>query len=436
VDGPFLRIGEVSVLSILIQVQVSVGMDPQHQRDLERILENRRRRGVRQPTPQPQPTVTASRDRPPLGRTPSPVRRVQVEPEPQQRVVVAASPRFSRLESTSPIQRSADDPRAAAEEEERRKATAQLLHQQTILQKNQLDQQRQLEVLQNEIRKGLANVTQAIQSTPRSAPVMGYNGVQLNENRRSQFVADSTALQARLGSLQRDGGWSYAQPPAISPLTPGGGRSVRFSQVEASRPNPVDLLPSQMPRSVPIPVVFDERKQGMVANPRAVRFPQDEEQYYRALAQAPREPPPIPVHAQPYSSSTIDIESSVTILRSGDWFLKWSSKGKHVEPRFIWLDTEKNIIQWGKERGAASFFSGYIRIEEIHDATTDQMFETGTDDIPRVYYILILHTKHRKLQLATEKKEKMNLWYDAINNIALFYRVKGSQLHAYEDSTE
>ena len=350
------------------------------------------------------------------------------------------SPGSRRTSFKPPPKTRVESPVRESETAEQRKLAALLLQQQAALQKSQYDQAKQLEQLQQELRKGLTSVSNAIATSGSPRP----RDYALTDDRRRNYTASSENINQKLEGLR------------------GGNLQSRLTFSSLSRHDPMDSLPSQMPRSVPLPVAFDQSTNRMIANPTVVTFQGDlpadapndsyrsrggrgrgdrsrdleREEYENAVMRLGKEPRPIPSHVQPYSTSTIDIDSSVTVLRSGDWFWKWNDKGNIVQPRYIWLDTEKNVISWGKERGAASLLSGYIRIEQIVEVTTTQMTENGPDDVPRVYYVLLIQTINRLLQMATEKKEKLNQWYDALTNIALFYRVRGTMTHAFDPSTE
>lgn len=95
----------------------------------------------------------------------------------------------------------------------------------------------------------------------------------------------------------------------------------------------------------------------------------------------------------------------------------------------MWLDEKKHLLLWGKSRGAATILSSHVPLMEILYVSTSQHVEYD-DETARVFYMLKIVTVSRELQLGTELKEKLNLWFDALNNCVLYFRVRG-QLPEY-----
>ena len=145
-------------------------------------------------------------------------------------------------------------------------------------------------------------------------------------------------------------------------------------------------------------------------------------------------PPEPPIAVRPLSSAPVDIASSVTILSSGDWFYKWNRLGNEVQPRFLWLDTSKYVLSWSRQQSRTSSFASYIKAEQISQVTTSQVVEHDELDRPRVFYVLLIYTDDRMLQLATEVREKLDVWYEAIGNLITYCRAGGPLTKLAESS--
>jgi hypothetical protein len=139
-----------------------------------------------------------------------------------------------------------------------------------------------------------------------------------------------------------------------------------------------------------------------------------------AHTRPPAEPP---LAARPYATTTLDVSTSVALLRRGDWFFKWSKGGSEVKRQFVWLDTTSYMIQWGSSQKSASVLSNFVKIEEIMHVTTSEIVEHH-DTKSRVFHVLFIHTPARTLRLGTEIRQKLDVWYEALNNIIAFYRTQ------------
>eukprot|EP00758_Cryptobia_borreli_P016200 Tbor_TRINITY_DN6086_c0_g1::TRINITY_DN6086_c0_g1_i1::g.10254::m.10254 len=137
-------------------------------------------------------------------------------------------------------------------------------------------------------------------------------------------------------------------------------------------------------------------------------------------------PPPIIQHkVLPYDvkpkQSIMDPRSAISILRNGDWFFKWNENWTQAEARYIWLDINRYILQWGRERLQSSLFGGSIALELLTHVTTDQIQEFD-GDVSRIFFILRLHSVDRNVYLATEKREKLDCWFEAVNSVIMYYK--------------
>jgi len=156
---------------------------------------------------------------------------------------------------------------------------------------------------------------------------------------------------------------------------------------------------------------------------------------------------------KPYSSSTLDIDSAVVLLTTGDWFYKlrvhvqsasivgpagWQIEAS--ERRYVYLDTTTFILKWGdKPGGDATAFSHYVPIDHITSVNIFTQSEASTQGPePRIIYYIVMqvveggfHARGRAVikrlcVIATELRDKADMWFDALNTIKSFYRSKGA----------
>lgn len=85
---------------------------------------------------------------------------------------------------------------------------------------------------------------------------------------------------------------------------------------------------------------------------------------------------------------------------------------------------------WSKRETHDSTFSGSIKLESISQITPRELIQVDDEGLPKTFYVLILEATKRVLQLATERKSKADVWFEALNNIIVFVRrndvVKGT----------
>lgn len=141
-----------------------------------------------------------------------------------------------------------------------------------------------------------------------------------------------------------------------------------------------------------------------------------------------RNPPtPRPVEGQrkstlglPDARSTMDLRTSIETLRAGDWFYKWSANGDAVHRRWVWVDTKSYLLVWSNRETRNPHFCGDIRLDQICQVTSRDLTSVDEDGFPKTYYVLLIETTKRVLQLATELKDKCDAWFEAMNNVMGF----------------
>lgn len=124
----------------------------------------------------------------------------------------------------------------------------------------------------------------------------------------------------------------------------------------------------------------------------------------------------------PDARTTMDLRTSTRVLLSGDWFYKWSRDGTQVRPRWVWLDTKSYLLAWAHSETHNPRFAGCIQLEHILRVIPRELIQADADGLPKSYYVLLIETTKRVLQLATEIRDKGDVWYEALNNVLSFIR--------------
>lgn len=122
--------------------------------------------------------------------------------------------------------------------------------------------------------------------------------------------------------------------------------------------------------------------------------------------------------------STIDLRTSTKVLQAGDWFYKWNRQGSQVHPRWVWVDLQSYLFVWSHKETRNPSFSGSIKLETISQISPSELVQADEEGLPKTYYVLMIETAKRVLQLATERKDKMDIWFEALNNVIVFVRRK------------
>ncbi|KAH9598540.1 Pleckstrin homology domain [Trypanosoma melophagium] len=101
------------------------------------------------------------------------------------------------------------------------------------------------------------------------------------------------------------------------------------------------------------------------------------------------------------------------LLQSGDWFLKWTRRGK-VHKRFVWLDIRQDLIVWGPSPRSSYVFLSHLKLNEIVDVRPDCLFDESTQ---RTFYRLTFLREECTTVFATEMRDKFDFWFNALGNI-------------------
>ena len=396
-------------------------MDEAHTQELERILQNRRSRGallsttamrdnlnVQSPSRQGKGASSPARPRSAIGNTSvggggggmsSIVRGQQVQSNMQYSPNTSV-PRISYGNAV-------DD--AAA--------MRRMLTQQEELRALQSLQERKVESLHGDIRRDLETVKSALFSVMQQQQQSSPRGIALS-------MPTSIAALNQQAIPQRK---SFVAGTAFSSVT----------SKSALKPTNDGLPPAASGgKQIPLPIIFESSNSSQLQQTPSFSLRSMARTGAKTVSRTSNNlaPPEPPIAVRPLSSAPVDIASSVTILSSGDWFYKWNRLGNEVQPRFLWLDTSKYVLSWSRQQSRTSSFASYIKAEQISQVTTSQVVEHDELDRPRVFYVLLIYTDDRMLQLATEVREKLDVWYEAIGNLITYCRAGGPLTKLAESS--
>lgn len=142
-------------------------------------------------------------------------------------------------------------------------------------------------------------------------------------------------------------------------------------------------------------------------------------------------PPPLvvprgPLAAKPSATAHLDLKSAMAIMKVGEWFIKWDGVHVQAAARYVWYDYTRSCLYWGPEKFSRSALSGFIALEDVASVSTDQMTEFD-GEVDRLFFLLVIHTPQRSLYLATEKRSKLDCWYEALTIISLYNRMSRSR---------
>ncbi|EAN87595.1 hypothetical protein C3747_447g16 [Trypanosoma cruzi] len=112
-------------------------------------------------------------------------------------------------------------------------------------------------------------------------------------------------------------------------------------------------------------------------------------------------------------SKYILIGPALGTLQSGDWFYKWTRHGR-VHERYVWLDIQRHSLLWGPSPRSSFVLLSHLRLDAVMDLRPDCMFDEATQ---RTFYRFFLVREEQTVILATELRDKFDLWFDALRKI-------------------
>jgi hypothetical protein len=439
-------------------------MDDEHESELRRIIENRRKRGSLKSQPsdlfaQQQRQLVSPRNAGNTAATVDSVRQ-QERPSPQRINQDAARPTAPAQSSPSASRRAffLDQRNAVEGDREQRppgpSSTPKMAAQNRVsflnnaedrkLRESQALQEKKVDQLQDELRSGLSEIRRALNtviqeqrhgSTVASPVPLAYADSNLGSysqgRKSSHYEGFAGGPQLREKAQPQDQGHLVDTPRAVGSFSQnrGGGNDAgryRSGQETVIRKAPPVVDSSVIPGER-IGPVLDGTSQYQEALRRQASAThllpsygggspvQQRRQDATTVNSWPVQPP---INARPYSKTTIDVQSSLTVLSEGEWWYKWDSAGERVKLRWVWLDHSRRALSWSpKQVSDPPLFGPRIPIEEMMRVKTTQIAETDPHGNPRIFYILLLECTSRLLQLGSERRDKVDLWYECLSNV-------------------
>lgn len=111
-----------------------------------------------------------------------------------------------------------------------------------------------------------------------------------------------------------------------------------------------------------------------------------------------------------------DLRMCIATLEEGDWFMKWSQMKNKVHRRYFWID-ETTGLCWSKTTKADSFyfFTKVMKFSEMTEIQTQCYTDEGTG---KVYYLMMIWSVQRFLQIGTELKDKFDVWFFTLQRLS------------------
>jgi hypothetical protein len=119
------------------------------------------------------------------------------------------------------------------------------------------------------------------------------------------------------------------------------------------------------------------------------------------------------------------------LLRRGDWFLKWTRKKDKVHQRYCHVSNR--TLHWGKAPDIHMMLTSSVPIAEIVEIDSQCVVDEASG---RTYYVMVVWTLMRTLQLGTEVREKFDLWFDTLMRITARTRQHNRAFHSRHATME
>lgn len=113
------------------------------------------------------------------------------------------------------------------------------------------------------------------------------------------------------------------------------------------------------------------------------------------------------------SPPLFDPQQSLTVLVQGDWFLKWT-RIESAHRRYVWLDLNRGVLSWAKSRDSSFFMQKSIKLEDIMDLQPVCAVDEASG---RTFYKLIVVSLDRILKIGTELRNKFDVWFDTMQRL-------------------
>lgn len=130
--------------------------------------------------------------------------------------------------------------------------------------------------------------------------------------------------------------------------------------------------------------------------------------------------------AKPMSTEERDgiislLNDTLEILQTGEWFYKWTRTGT-VHRRFFWLNLQRGTLAWAASPKQSLIWNTEIKIAQITSVSPDSIRDARTG---RNFYRMLVTTATKVLCIATERREKFDCWFRALQQLTLPNLVNG-----------
>eukprot|EP00759_Apiculatamorpha_spiralis_P028576 PhF_6_TR31140/c0_g1_i1/m.45603 len=121
------------------------------------------------------------------------------------------------------------------------------------------------------------------------------------------------------------------------------------------------------------------------------------------------------------------LETSIQVLKAGDWFLKWDGRKTKIHKRYFYLDQKAQTLFVSKAQRGSPLLSMAIGLAEIvHLENFILLWDEQITDVldpsqaPRravPVYCARIWTSDYEMQFGTEIRDKFDLWFDALTRL-------------------
>ena len=132
--------------------------------------------------------------------------------------------------------------------------------------------------------------------------------------------------------------------------------------------------------------------------------------FHGRLAAGGREPSPGANGREPVYPASDAIDA----LMSGTWFYKWARRKDKIHRRYFWLHGNGTLF-WAKAPHANLVVSSSLPVTEIVDLEAKSEVDANTG---RTFYVMVIWTVNRTVQIGTELHDKFDMWFEALSNLS------------------
>ncbi|CAJ1028038.1 putative Meiotic cell cortex C-terminal pleckstriny [Leishmania shawi] len=104
------------------------------------------------------------------------------------------------------------------------------------------------------------------------------------------------------------------------------------------------------------------------------------------------------------------LSSTLEKLKVGDWFYKWT-RVNHVQRRYVWLNLQRGTLMWSSSAKKSAVFNSEVKLSTVMSVTPECL----QVEMPvRFFYRMSINTQDRCISLATEIRNKFDVWYHVL----------------------